>query len=643
MRRSEPDANAEQLPRTNQLQIELAERLRRESSSAESFDWQAADYTIPRRFAEMVAAHPDRPAARDLETTYTYRELDEASNRVANALLSRRGPGSEIVALLVGRGTPSVIAALGALKTGKAYVALDHEMFADRAVAILSDSESSLLLTDSPGSDLARQLVGQVEDVIQLDDALRSAAQAPQVSFAPGDLALLAYSSGTTGRPKGIVQTHYTALAHAASLADLECYGVDDRLSTFSGLTSGSNFLKVFAALCVGACVAIYDVRRYGIDRLLDWLEETEITACGSRAMFRQLYPIAGGRQLPKVRTFTLGGDTIYRRDIIETRQLFPNGLASVGLGMTEASRITRWLVDPSLPLEEEVVPAGFPAPWVRIVILNEAGEEVEPGETGEVAVLSDFLAKGYWKQPELTAERFQHVPRYGSTPLYKTGDMGWLGADGMLRHLGRKDYQVKIRGYLVPTNDVEGVLLMQPGISEACVVKVTMGADRSTLVAYVSTDDSHPHTTEALQAALAARLPDYMVPQRIIFMDALPRNARGKVDRSLLPPPTSDRPALQVAYVAPASPLEERVVALWSEILGIDDVGMDDEFLALGGDSLQAMRLVNQINDLFQIDLAPSLLLKAATAADMVALLRTHLFDTFAELSDLDSLGQTG
>lgn len=623
--RAAVDSQAVQLVKMRQ--IELYERSRQEGGAYDPFDWQTPGETIPGRFVTLARRYPDRQAAYDTASLFTYRQLDEASNRLANALLSRRGPSNEIVALMITAGTGAVIAALGTLKAGKAYVGFDDVFTDERSASILADAECSIIVCDEFHAELAEKLAKGKLDIIHLDDSLRYSADSPQVYFTHDDLAVLTYSSGTTGQPKGIVQTHYTALAHAVGFAELECFGANDRVSTFGSLASGSNFLKMFSALCSGACVATFNIRRFGIDDLFDWMDETGVTATGARAIVRQMYALAGERQLPKVRTITLGGDTIYRRDIVACRRLFPNALASVGLGMTEASRVTEWLVDATMPLDEEVVPTGYPVPNVRIVILDENGDEAEPGELGEIAVLSNFLAKGYWKQPELTASRFLQFPRYAPMPLYRTGDMGRIGPDGMLSHMGRKDFLVKIRGYFVPTNEVEGLLLSQPGITEAAVVKYKQGADRGTLVGYIVVDNEFIFSADELQSMLAERLPAYMVPQRIIFMDTLPHNPRGKVDQSKLPAPGSARPYLTVPFVAPETPLEKRVTELWSELLGIDPIGMHDKFLALGGDSLQAMRLVNRVNAALDIDLPAATLLSAATVADMVSILRDHLF----------------
>lgn len=607
-------------------QRELLEQLKHQSGPQDVFDWRTPGYTIPGRFAELVARYPDRPAVYDSERSYTYQDLDEAANRVANALLAKRGPESEVVSLMMSRGTEAVVAALGTMKAGKAYVGFDSVFPDSRSSAILTDAESRIIVCDAAHSAMATRLAGPERELLHFDDITAQTSAAPEVRITSDTLAVLTYSSGTTGQPKGIVHSHYTALAHVGLLAGLEGYGINDRVTTYSALSSGSNFLKMFAALSSGACVAYFDIRQYGIERLLDWIAETGVTRTGSRAILRQMYLLAGDRQLPAVRSVTLGGDTIYRRDVEECRRLFPNALVSVGIGMTEASRVTEWLIEGSVALEEEAIPVGFPAPGVRILILTDDGAEVEPGEIGEIAVQSPYLAKGYWRQPELTARRFLHNTVYGSTPLYLTGDIGWFGSDGMLRHLGRKDYQVKIRGYLVPTNDVEGVILSQPGISEAVVVKHTEGADRGTLLAYVVAENGSQQSADRLQSALAAKLPHYMVPQRIIFMVELPKNANGKIDRARLPAPDSVRPFLRTPYVVPSSPLEMRIAALWSELLGVAPVGLHDEFMALGGDSLRAMQLVNRISAEFDVDLPASALLSAPTVSEMVALLSEHL-----------------
>ncbi len=609
----------------------LAAQMRQASGPIEPFDWLTPGLTIPGRFEEMVARVPDRPAALDAQGTMTYQELDSATNQMANAILSGPGSTSDMVALFVSEDTAGTIAALGTLKSGKAFVGFDDVFPESRSAEILADTDSTLIICDEYHLDLARHLAGSERHVLKLVDIQRFGTDSPGVSISPDDIAILNYSSGTTGRPKGIVQTHHSALGMSAGAGEMAAFGPNDRVARLGSLAWAGVFFILFGGLCYGACTVRIDLQRYSVEEAMDWLAASEITAINGRPRLRQIIASAGSRRFPSVRWASLGGDTIYRRDIEGIRQIFPMALASVSLGVTEAGRVTDWLIDRDMPLQEEVMPVGYAGPGVRVLVLDELGQELPHGASGEIAIQSSYLARGYWGQSELTAKKFRREPRYGDLPVYLTGDLGQIGEDGMLRHLGRMDFQVKIRGYQVPTNEIEGMLLRQPGVSEAVVVKHLEG-DEGFLLSYIATEADADVYSDQLQAVIATQLPAHMVPQRIIFLPKLPRNDTGKVDRSRLPAPSPTRPHLQTAFRAPATPLENQIATIWGEVLGLEGVGMDDDFIALGGDSLRAAQLVNRVVNKLRVDLPYSDLLGASTVSSMVDMIHSFLLSRVSE-----------
>ena len=475
-----------------------------------------------------------------------------------------------------------------------------------------------MILAETEQLALARELAAPEQRIIELDALAAGDASRPNLRIEPDAIALLNYTSGSTGKPKGVVQTHRSALAHAARYANAYRLSDADRLMKSGSLAWAGTFWDIFGPLCLGACVASFDLTRYGMHRLPRWIRETGVTVMSGMTMIIRLARDYPGERYPDVRLLQLGGDTVYRTDVEACQRVCCNAVIAVGLGMSEAGRVAEMFVPPGATLDHDVAPVGFDVPCVRVVLRSDDGAEAAAGAPGEIVVHSAYLAQGYWRRPELTAEKFRPDPLGGSERAYFTGDIGRRGSDGILQHLGRKDFQVKIRGYLVPTNEVESRLRECAGVREACVVAAHLADGNQELVAYVAIEADRRVSAGSLRRTLAARLPEHMIPHRFVFLDRLPRTLTGKVDRLALPARDSGRPALEADFAAPRTPLETALTAIWREVLAIDAIGVDDRFLDLGGDSLRATRILARVIDQFGVALEYRVLLQSPTIADM-------------------------
>ena len=581
-------------------------------------DWEAPGQTIPDRFAEVADEFPERLATYDVTRRLTYAELDRAANRIANILLAQCGGDREPVIILAGVNTTATVAALGVLKADKFFVGLEPSFPLARARQIIADTQATVILAESEHLALARELVAPEHRIIDLDAVMAGDDRRPKTRIDPDAIALLNYTSGSTGQPKGVVQTHRSALAHAARYANAYRLSDADRLLKSGSLAWAGTFWDIFGPLCLGASVASFDVTRHGMRPLARWIRETGITVMSGMTMIIRLARDYPEERYPDVRLLQLGGDAIYRSDVEACQRVYCNAVVAVGLGMSEAGRVAEMFIAPGTRLDHDVAPVGFDVPGLRLFLLADDGSEVPQGEPGEIAVRSAFLAQGYWRRPKLNNEKFRPDPEGGAERTYVTGDVGRRGTDGILHHLGRKDFQVKIRGYQVPTNEVESALLEIVGVREACVVAARLPDGNQELVAYLAADPDRPATIARLRSTLRARLPDHMVPHRFVFLDRLPRTLTGKVDRLALPVRDSDRPELETNFVAPRTPLETALAAIWSEVLAIDVVGIDDRFLDLGGDSLRAGQILARVIDRFGVELNLRVLLQTPTIADM-------------------------
>jgi len=307
-------------------------------------------------------------------------------------------------------------------------------------------------------------------------------------------------------------------------------------------------------------------------------------------------------------------------------------------LGSTECGGIRNYFVDKESLITDNNIPAGFPTDGLQVLLLDEESREVGSNEIGEIAIQSRYLSPGYWRQPELTQAMFLPGPEGGDQRIYLTGDMGYMLSDGCLFHLGRKDFQVKVRGYRVEVAEIEMTLQDLDCVKEAVVIGREAQANDVRLVAYVTLRGKELVAGEQLRRCLLEKLPDYMIPSTFVTLEGLPLTPNGKVDRLALPEPERERPSLESPFVAPRTTDEETLAAIWEEVLELDQVGIHDNFLHLGGDSLRATQVIARVFDAFQLNLSVRSLLEAATVADMALVILQSQAGKIS-VADLDRL----
>ena len=578
------------------------------------------------RFEAQAARHGDRLALTDRHGRCSYAELNRQANEVAHAVLDRRGSAAECVAMLVGPGARPVTVALGILKTGKTLVALDSSHPVTHNRTILREVGAPLVLTDRAREAEARAVADDLADVLDLETRRSAPADArnPGLVVPPDALAQVLFTSGSTGGHKGVIWTHRTLLHFSRRTANDLFIHAGDRHSALRSVAFGGWTLDLAFSLLNGASLHCYDPRTDGLHALGDWLEAEEITLYRSAAsVFRTFASLLDGRdRCPGLRVSVVTAEPVYPREVeLFTRHFADGGLLCNELGLTEAGTVRSFFLHRGAGLSGDHVPVGYPVDDVDVLLLDEQGRAVEPGAVGEIVVRSRFLASGYWRAPELTAQRFRPDPDGLAERRYFSGDLGTMDADGCLVHHGRRDFQVKVRGHLVSLEQVEAVLVSAPGVSTAAVAARPDRHGETQLVAYV-VPGSETLAVDAVRAALARRIPEHMIPAVFVPLGAMPLTPGGKVDRQALPMPPSTRAALATAFVAPRTPLEILLCVIWAEVLDLDAVGIHDDFLELGGDSLQASRIVARIQDL--LPAAPTLgaLLAAPTVEAMASLL---------------------
>ena len=585
------------------------------------FERGAIESSVVRRFGEQLARGPERLAVKFGTASLSYAELDEQANRLARAVLAARGQRPEPVAVIVEQGLSLIVAILGVLKAGKFYVPLEAAHPRERLEHMLRDSCAQLAIVSAAAVPVLQGLALpglEVVDIDGLDPTLP--ASDPGIDMAADAHAYIYYTTGSTGQPKGVVDSHRNVLHNVMRYTNGLCIMCDDRLTLLQSASFSGAVSSMFAALLNGAGLFPFDLRNSTSQALADYIERERITIYHSvPAIFRSF--LHGDRRFPSVRVIRLEGDQSAALDIeLFHRHFGPTCVLANGLGATETGITRRYFVSQETLLPSGTVPIGYPVEDMDVFVVDERGAPTTPGVTGEIAVRSEFLACGYWNQPQATERAFLADRTDPAKRIYKTGDLGRMRADGCLEHLGRKDSLSKIRGVTVALAEVEAALHRVPAIREAVVVgRTESGAERRLIAYYVPQVACEPTTSE-LRRALADMLPPTMIPSAFVRLEQMPLNENLKVDRSNLPAPPRVRPRIDQQYIAARDLTEAQLVQLWEELLLVAPIGVCDDFFDLGGDSLLAIQMTAAVEQETGAQVRLSAMLAGATIEHLAA-----------------------
>ncbi len=594
------------------------------------FNKDEIEQSIPKRFEQQARKYSNRTAVVTRNQTLTYDQLNQGVDRLAGAILHQRGGRQEPIALLLEQSASAISTILGVLKAGKIYVPLDTTYPQARIEYILEDSQAPVIVTNNRNFLLARKLAKhngcQLLNIDELDPI--SFVEEPDSHISPDSLAWILYTSGSTGQPKGVVQTHRNVLHDIMNYTNAFHICQADRLILLTSYSVVDTVRTMYGALLNGASLYPVDVKKDGLTHLADWLNHHQITIYRSfSTLFRHFIDtLDGDQQFPKLRLLYLCGEPVYRRDLeLYKKQFSPDCIFVNGIGSTECLTY-RWnLMDKKIQVNDNNVPVGYPLEDIEVLLLDDDGKEVAFNEIGEMSVRSRYLSPGYWRRPELSQVKFLSDPNGGDERIYRTGDLGLILDDGCLVHMGRKDFQVKIRGYRIEVGEIEAALLNIDNIKEAVVIlREDRPRDRY-LAAYIVPSRQPALSITALRHALAEKLPGYMVPSAFIILDALPLLPNGKLDRQRLPYPDSSRPNLDTPFIVPETSVEQALAKIWAEVLNVNHVGAHDNFFDLGGHSLAATRIVSRVIKHFQVDLPLQSLFQSPTVAEMATVIAEH------------------
>ncbi|WP_262062073.1 non-ribosomal peptide synthetase [Streptomyces sp. STR69] len=567
----------------------------------------AAGQTVPQLFESQAARTPDAPALACDGRTLSYRELDERADAVARELV-RRGAGPEdLVLLALPRTEDLVIGLLGILKSGAGYVPLDPQYAQGRAQSVLSQAAPRFAVTDT--ATWQQIPAGGIDTVVHLDRRAdwEPAAGAPDdlartARPGPDNLAYVMYTSGSTGEPKGAAITHRNVVDGVRGLVDVLDTPPGWRMLAGTSVNFDVSVFELLTTLSTGGTVEIV-ANALALAERDNW--DGHVVS-GVPSVLSELVGHLG--KAPDVRTVVFAGDVLPGRLVRQVREALPGARIVNSYGQSESFYATTFSLAPSQEWDgSDVAPIGTPLGTMRAYVLGPGLAPVPPGVVGELYVVGTCLGRGYHGRAALTAERYVANP-YGPAGerMYRTGDLARRNARGQLECVGRGDGQVKVRGFRIETAEVEAAITRHPGISEAVVISREVPSGGRRLVAYVvhtgegavgddgaggigDVDVLAGASSAELRRFVAARLPDYMVPAAFVALGRLPLGPTGKLDRSALPEPEF----LGEAYREPRTEAETIITAAYADVLGVERVGADDDFFAVGGDSLRSIQVV--------------------------------------------------
>ncbi|MFP7234280.1 amino acid adenylation domain-containing protein [Bacillus subtilis] len=582
--------------------------------------------TISQLFEEQARKTPEAAALKMGDDCWTYHQLNIRANQIAHALIKKGVGSGDIVAVMMGRSMEMPAALLGIWKAGGAYMPLDPNVPTERLSFLLKDSQAAQLLIEE---DLMSFIPPPYEgSIITIEHTDNHQTAAPDVAL--GDLAYLIYTSGTTGRPKGVLVDHQ-GIANTLQWRREE-YGMTEQdisLHLFSYVFDGC-VTSMFTPLLSGACVLLTTddeakdvlalkrkIARYKISHMII-----------VPSLYRVLLEVMTAEDAKSLRIVTFAGEAVTPDLLDKSEEICPSAELANEYGPTENSVATTILRHLN---EKERITIGHPITNTKVFVLH--GKQMQPiGAAGELCISGVGLARGYYKQPELTEIAFSDHPFLEGERLYRTGDAGRFLPDGTIEYIGRFDDQVKIRGYRIELREIEMVLRQAPGVKEAAVLAHDVSAEEKELVAYFVPEKGN--SLPDLYRHLAGTLPSYMIPASIISINRMPLTSSGKLDRSALPEPENNA---SLTYMPPRTLIEADLAHIWEDVLNKQQIGIRDDFFQLGGQSLKAATLVSRIQKKLNVELPLSEVFSYPTVESMAVKLMSLKEHAFIQIEPAD------
>jgi amino acid adenylation domain-containing protein len=590
--------------------------------------------TINQLFEAQVEKTPDAVAVICENQKLTYRELNHQANQLANYLQSLGVKPEVLVGVCVERSLDTIIALLGILKAGGVYVPLDPTYPQERLAFMLADAQVSVLLTKKALLEILPQ---HNANVVCLDTDWEAIETTPvntnPVNLNSSNLAYVLYTSGSTGTPKGVLGLHSNTVNRLTW--NPYPFAPDEICCQKTSLNFVDSVWEIFAPLIHGIpTVIIPDITVKDPEQLVQTLSEQNVTRLVLvPSLLRVILDTFSDldTRLPKLKYWVSSGEALSVDLVQRFYQQLSNSILINLYGSSEVAADVTWH-DTSTSEFSDCVPIGRPIANTQVYICDRNLQPVPIGVQGEIYIGGANLARGYLNRPELTTEKFITNPLTTQLnsqieiyeKLYKTGDLGCYLPNGEIKYLGRIDHQVKIRGIRIEIGEIEALINQYPAVTESVVFVREDSPGNQRLVAYVV---SQTEIIQELRQFLKQHLPEYMIPAAFVQMDALPLTPNGKVNRLALPVPDNYRPDQESVFLAPQTPIEQEIAEIWTAVLSVENVGINDNFFDLGGHSLMATQLISRVKKKFGIDLSLPEFFKSPTIKDLAEIVETQIF----------------
>ena len=600
------------------------------------------------QIAKQVRADSSSVAIIDGQTSLTYAELEARSNQLSHHFISSGVQPQEVVAIYGERSASLVIAILGILKAGAAFLILDPAYPAKRLINYLVQSKTKALLHINTTDDIPPEIetyltnsestlylqLSNLSQPSQSDLLGRYPTETPNIEIKPDDLAYIAFTSGSTGQPKGVLGTHQPIAHFFPWHIKTFSFTSTDRFSMLSGLAHDPLLRDIFTPLCAGAALCIPTQNELlNPNKLFNWLREQEISVIHLTPAMSRLIAEGAKRSddpLPALNYAFFGGEPLTYNAIENLHPFAPHMTLVNFYGATETPQaMSYYVVNDSVNNEskKQTIPLGRGIAGAQLMILNKNKDIAGINELGEIYIRTPYLVKGYLNDAQLTSERFLANPFVNNSEdrMYKTGDFGYYDLDGNVNFSERKDQQVKVRGFRIDLAEIEYTLSRIPGIKDCVVLTSKDALNENRIVAYYRGTASL--SSAELRNKIRAYLPSYMVPSAFIVMTDYPRTPNGKIDKEAFPLPEQSDIASK-RYTPPKTVTQEKIVQIWQDVLPIPQIGIDDDFFDLGGHSLLAIQMLSQIRNIFQVDIDLSELFRSTTVRDIGLLVDNYAED---------------
>lgn len=607
------------------------------------FTAEELNRSLPERFEMQVEFHQHRTAIDTGSDKLTYAQLNVSANAIARTIRDHCSEAASPVAVVVSQASLPV-AMLAVLKAGQICVPLSSSHPPERLRRLLGHIRPICVLADQFTEALCDEIGEQTQQLLNVDVIDKNlASENLGLAISPDDPAIVLFTSGSTGQPKGVVHSHRSLMHLVMRTTNTLRIDSNDRFSMVSAGTHIAGVTDILRSLLNGAVLLPLDVAQQGLDALSEWLRAKQVSVFHlTPTLFRSLaQTFSPADRFPTVRFIHLGGEPASANEVAIFKRFFePHSILMNNLGCTEFSGYCQYRMSSTTVLPKSVVPAGYPVDDVEVTLLDESGAEVADGAVGEIVITSPYLALGYWRDPAHTNAVFRVAPGNGSVRSYRTGDLARRLTERCYVHAGRVDDQVQIRGYRVELGEIEATLLECSQLKQALARTWRDSAGGRYLVAYVVLNGLNSPTPAELRDFLSDRLPSHMIPATFVTINSLPLTVTGKVDRSALPAPDHSRSRMDAPLDAPTTAVERALTNLWKAVLQVDEIGIHDDFFELGGDSLQAMRVISRLSDQFNIAVPLRVFFDNRTIARFAgAVLAMSVADTLTRDSDQQTL----